>query len=159
MTEVFLRPGEVFIGDRSHRVRTLLGSCVSITLWDERLRVGAMSHFLLAGRGRPADGPLDGRFADEALALMLQGLQRLGASAQRCEAKLFGGGHMFPERALDEAFQVGRRNGETAVRLLQLHGIALRSQSLFGAGHRRIAFDIDSGHVWACQVRPADLVS
>ena len=45
--DVFLMPGEHFVGDARHRIRTLLGSCVSITLWHPQRRVGAMSHFLL----------------------------------------------------------------------------------------------------------------
>jgi hypothetical protein len=31
--DIFLMPGDVFVGDEQYRVRTLLGSCVSVTLW------------------------------------------------------------------------------------------------------------------------------
>jgi chemotaxis protein CheD len=156
VSDFLLQPGGVFAGDRHDRVRTVLGSCVSITLWQPQLRVGAMCHFVLASRTRSAEAPLDGRFADEALELMLQGLGRLGANAQQCEAKLFGGGHMFPGCASPDAVHVGRRNGEAARELLLQHGIPLKSESLFGVGHRRLVFDIGSGAVWAAQLRPAD---
>ena len=49
--DVFLQPGEYVVGDAALRVRTMLGSCVSVTLWSPARRVGAMSHFLLASRG------------------------------------------------------------------------------------------------------------
>ena len=49
VTNIFLLPGEHFTGDARHRISTLLGSCVSITLWHPQLQVGAMSHFLLPG--------------------------------------------------------------------------------------------------------------
>ena len=153
--DVFLNPGEYFVGDRRHRVRTLLGSCVSITLWDPVLRVGAMSHFLLAARASAPSAALDARYAVDAFALMLAGLSRHGVPAHRCEAKIFGGGQMFAAQGVFG--DVGQRNGETALRLLDEAGIVVRSQSLFGAGHRRILFDIGSGHVWSCQVRPADM--
>ena len=39
--------------------------------------------------------------------------------------------------------------------LLQAHGIEIVSESLFGDGHRQIAFDVGTGHVWARQVSPA----
>lgn len=159
---VFLSPGEYFVGDARHHVRTLLGSCVSITLWQRERRVGAMSHFLLADRGPVRGGgtqALDGRYGTEALQLMLQGLARLGVAPAQCEAKLFGGGDMFPAHADRGPTKVGRRNGDAAHVLLAEHGIRLVSHSLFGVGHRKIVFDIASGDVWARQEHAASDVA
>jgi chemotaxis protein CheD len=163
--EVFLKPGEWFVGDASHRIRTVLGSCVSVTLWSPLLRVGAMSHFLLATRGGPhppADAVgldlrrLDGRYGDEALRLMLHELARRKVAPATCEAKIFGGGNMFPAQTRGAAGPaVGRRNGEAARQLLQALGIQVVSESLFGDGHRQVAFDIDTGDIWARQLAPA----
>jgi chemotaxis receptor (MCP) glutamine deamidase CheD len=60
--DIFLQPGEYFVGDASYRVRTLLGSCVSITLWHLRLKIGAMSHFLLGSSARVPGAELDARY-------------------------------------------------------------------------------------------------
>ena len=76
LIDVFLQPGEHFVGDANYRIRTLLGSCVSITLWHPVRKIGAMSHFLLSSR-TPVDEisrELDGRYAEESLCLMLQEL-------------------------------------------------------------------------------------
>lgn len=157
--DVYLRPGDTFVGDARHRLRTLLGSCVSITLWHPVLRIGAMSHFLLAERRRPAGRRAqddDGRYGPEALDLMLAELQRRGVAPQACQAKLFGGGDMFPGRPRQQALHVGRRNGELARALLAEHGIPVLSESLFGVGHRHIVFDIATGDVWSRQMRIAD---
>jgi chemotaxis protein CheD len=149
----FLQPGEVALGRASHHLSTLLGSCVSITLWHPGRRVGAMSHFLLAQRDR--SGPqgaaaLDARYGDEALCLMVDAMHRAGAPPGQCEAKLFGGGNMFPGAA--GPAPVGRQNGEAARRLLRAHGIAVVAESLFGVGHRQLRFDVGSGEVWVRQV-------
>ena len=159
MTDVFLNPGDYFVGDHTHRVRTLLGSCVSITLWDPALRIGAMSHILLWKRPSRNQGLLDAHYADEALELMLHGLSQHSVPRQRLVAKLFGGADMFPSHGVGARTAVGRRNGEAAHRLLQDHGLVVQSKSLFGVGHRNIVFDVQSGHVWARQVRPADRTS
>jgi len=155
---VHLAPGEHFVGDARHRVRTLLGSCVSITLWHARSRVGAMSHFLLADRpdrsGDLRQAPLDARYGTEALLLMLQGLERRGIEPRDCEAKVFGGAHMFPGWT-EMRHQVGQRNGDAALLLLQEFGIELVSSCLYGYGHRVILFDIASGDVWARQAEMA----
>jgi len=150
---VYLKPGQYFVGDARRQVHTLLGSCVSITLWHRARRVGAMSHFMLAqrhpGRPRGADDALDARYGPEALALMLRGLAALGVRGADCEAKLFGGGSMFPGQGVEASPSVGRSNGDAAVALLQVQGIRVVSYSLFGVGHRKIVFDIATGDVWA----------
>jgi chemotaxis protein CheD len=153
--DVFLQPGEYFVGDATHRIRTLLGSCVSVTLWSSLQRIGAMSHFLLASRGPSAKpGALDARYGDEALSLMLRELTRHKVSATQCQAKIFGGGDMFPAQKTRGEMAIGRRNGEAARSLLQAQGIEVVSESLFGEGHRQIVFDVGSGHVWSRHVRP-----
>ncbi|MBS1209111.1 MAG: chemotaxis protein CheD [Proteobacteria bacterium] len=156
--EVFLQPGEFYVGDATHRIRTLLGSCVSITIWHPRLRVGAMSHFLLPTRGRTKASPPDGRYGDEALWLMLQALAMRGVRQTECQAKIFGGGNMFPHHAPLDQTNVGTKNGLTARLLLTACGIPVVSESLFGVGHRNIIFDISNGHVWSRQINPPDSI-
>ncbi|MGE5865642.1 MAG: chemotaxis protein CheD [Rhizobacter sp.] len=154
--DVMLRPGEYAVGGADSQIWTLLGSCVSITLWHPRLRVGAMSHFLLAERPSTetaAETPPDARYGQDALHLMLDHLARLRVAASQCEAKIFGGGNMFPDHTPPGAVSVGRRNGEAARQLLLRRGIPVVSESLFGNGHRQIIFRPASGDVWVRQVR------
>jgi chemotaxis protein CheD len=161
--EIFLNPGEYAVGDASCRIRTVLGSCVSIALWCASARVGAMSHCLLPTRGRAGVDQvrglelleLDACYADEALRLMLHELARRQVQPAQCRAKIFGGGNMFPTQK-GAGMPVGRRNGEAARDLLQAHGIEVASESLFGDGHRQVVFDVASGDVWARQLAPAD---
>jgi chemotaxis protein CheD len=163
LMDIFLQPGELFVGDSSFQIRTILGSCVSITLWHSRLRVGGMSHFLLPTRaGKQGSAGLDGRYGDEALNLMIHDLKAAGVSHAQCEAKIFGGGNMFPgnthargQRA--KGLAIGKKNGETARKLLNQHGIPVRAECLFGIGHRQIVFDVSKGDVWSRQVRPSTL--
>ncbi len=155
LMDIFLLPGEFFVADASCQIRTILGSCVSITLWHPHVRIGGMSHFLLPTRGSasPASKELDGHYGDEALELMCRDLRAHGVEPRQCEAKIFGGGHMFPGRMKVDGNHVGRRNGEAARELLALHGIPVVTESLFGVGHRQIIFDVGKGDVWARQVK------
>lgn len=154
-TDVILQPGEFAVGQGTCRLRTMLGSCVAITLWHPLRRVGAMSHFLLANRGSQSpDKNLDARYGDEALALMLQKLSALQVDGAACVAKIFGGANMFQRDIAAAGPAVGRRNGEAARQLLALHGIAVQGEHLFGEGHRQIVFDIACGSVWVRQVPP-----
>lgn len=154
--DIFLQPGEYYVGDAGCRIRTLLGSCVSVTLWHPVMRIGAMSHFLLAERSGGRVFEIDGRYGEEAMWLMLRELVRADVDPTQCEAKIFGGGEMFSGQSRTDALNIGRKNGETARRLLRGFGFRIASESLFGAGHRKIIFDVASGDVWARQVKPAD---
>lgn len=154
--DVFLQPGEYFVGDEHYRIRTLLGSCVSITLWHPGRRIGAMSHFLLSYRERAQTAGLDGRYGDEALLLMLRELAQCNIKPDQCQAKIFGGGNMFPRQTRNDGLHIGRKNGEAARLLLQSYGIPIVSENLFGVGHRQIDFDLKNGDVWVRQARPVD---
>jgi chemotaxis protein CheD len=147
--DIFLNPGDYFVGDADYRVRTLLGSCVSIVLWAAHRRVGAMSHFLLPGHS--PDGVPSGRYGLDALPLMLGELHGLGVRSQDCVAKVFGGGNMFPGEPRPRP-RIGEKNGEAARAMLARCGIPVVSESLYGAGHRQLIFDVASGDVWVRQV-------
>lgn len=151
--EKMVMPGEVWFGQGSRQVSTLLGSCVAITLWHPETLSGGLCHYMLPERGAAHRGvparQLDGRYGDEALALLLAAARRAGCAPAECEAKLFGGGRMFagPSGGSD-ALQVHLRNVEQAHRLARHHGLRVVAQHLGGQGYRQLRFDLHSGDVW-----------
>ncbi len=155
LLDIFLQPGELFVADSGYQIRTILGSCVSITLWHPETGLGGMSHFLLPTRGKKVKhDELDGRYGDEALQLMMSDLRARGVEPQECQAKIFGGGNMFPGMGNASGIKVGHRNGLAAREMLRQHNIQVITESLFGIGHRQIIFDLSRGDVWARQVKP-----
>lgn len=154
--EIYLQPGEYLVAGPGCRIRTLLGSCVSIVLWHPKRRVGAMSHCLLPSRGRKArPDRSDARYLDEAFTLILGELAGLDVPVSGCQAKIFGGGNMFPEHARSDQMHIGRKNGDMARLLIEAAGIPTVSEHLFGVGYRTIVFDTGSGDVWVRQVSNA----
>ena len=159
--EVFLQPGELYFGDESTRIRTLLGSCVSISLWHPKRLIGGMCHYMLPGRGGHHRAELDGRYADEAISLLLREIAAAKTDPTEYEAKLFGGGDMFPR---NDARKTERRSQKSPMRrkpasisltnihvgrrLLEQHGLKIKAEDAGGDGQRHLIFDIWSGHVW-----------
>jgi len=47
LVEVVLGPGDLYFGDRRTRIRTLLGSCVAVTLWHPKAQIGGMCHYMM----------------------------------------------------------------------------------------------------------------
>ncbi|EYC51868.1 chemotaxis protein CheD [Hylemonella gracilis str. Niagara R] len=154
--KVFLLPGDFHVGDEHFHIRTLLGSCVSITLWHPRTRIGAMSHFMLSGRS--GEKRLNGRYGEDSLELLMAGLELKGVHAQECEAKVFGGGAMFTTDGSIKLKDIGRCNGLAARAMLQARHIPVVSESLFGTGYRKIMFDIKTGDVWMRHVGLSDSI-
>ncbi|MCK2095760.1 chemotaxis protein CheD [Thauera aromatica] len=158
--DIFLQPGDFYFGDCDTRIRTLLGSCVSITLWHPRLRHGGMCHYMLPARSRRGGQALDGRYADDAIALFLRELRAHGTRPGEYQVKLFGGGRMFRpprNREGNESMEIGNRNIEAGQRLLRQHGFRIKASHLAGDGHRSLIFEVGSGEVWVRHVADSTL--
>ena len=95
--DLHLLAGQLYFGNQAKTIRTLLGSCVAVTLWNPRRRLGGMCHFLLPNRQRADGTPLDGRFGEEALYLLVQALLRAGTKPQEYVSHLYGGADTMPD--------------------------------------------------------------
>jgi len=147
--EIYLQPGEVWFGRAPARVRTLLGSCVAITLWHPQRGLGGMCHYMLPERPPERGGEPDGRYAPDAMQLLLHAIVRHGARPADFEAKLFGGGRMFNAQAeLSGPGAVQARNVQVARELVRRHGMPIRAEHLGGHGHRLLVFDLADGAAW-----------
>ncbi len=146
MKQAVLSPGEFFFGANGEEIRTLLGSCVAITLWHPKRHLGGMCHYLLPSAGKPTGGTLDGRYGDHAMALFMAELQRNRTEPRDYQVKIFGGGNMFPAMASNSA--VGDRNIAAARQLLRKHGFRIPEEHVGCSGHRTVILDLATGETW-----------
>lgn len=153
--DIFLQPGEVYFGGRDTRIRTLLGSCVAIAMWHPGMRAGGMCHYMLPGAAAHQRDTLDGRYADEAMELMLREIRKAYTTPADYQVKLFGGGHMFSAQQPVRADHVGAKNIQMARILMSRHGFSTHAEHLGGVGHRHVMFDLWSGRVWLRHQPPA----
>ncbi|OLU16503.1 MULTISPECIES: chemotaxis protein CheD [unclassified Pseudomonas] len=153
IAEVYLNPGDYHFGGPYTRVRTLLGSCVSIVLWHPHARLGGMCHFMLPTRGRPTK-QRDGRYADEVVSLLCEAIALSGTRLAEYQARIFGGGHMFPGLAQSRRHHVGQQNIDIARRLLAERKLGCHGEHVGGVGHRNLIFDIWSGEIALKQTQP-----
>jgi chemotaxis protein CheD len=145
--DIFLQPGEFYFAGNEARIRTVLGSCVSMVCWHPSLRVGGMCHYMLPRRADSQASDLDGRYADEAMTLMFDEMLQIGTRPEEYEVKVFGGANMFPEHHRSDE-NVGTRNVEAAWDIVKSHGLRCVAQHTAGIGHRSVIFDVASGNVW-----------
>ena len=159
--DVVLQIGDFHFGGGRTRVRTLLGSCVSITMWHPRLKVGGMCHYLLPKRGHTevAQGASEGNYAEGAMQMFLREIRRARTRPEEYIVKLFGGGSMFQEAGgdgfvipsrgkADPPHSVADQNVNAGRALLDQNGFSIAAEHVGGYGSRVLIFEVWSGDVW-----------
>lgn len=141
-----LLAGQYYFGQEPHNVHTLLGSCVAITLWNPRRRIGGMCHYLLPSRARRADDGRDARFGEEAVAMMVEAVLRHGARPAEFEAHLYGGADTLPDQ-VGVKFNVGERNIEQGWSLIDQHGFMLQGVDVGDHVPRTVELSLVDGRV------------
>ena len=147
--QAYLLPGDLHVSGEPCQIRTILGSCVSICLWDKRQSAGGMNHFLL-----PASSvrePASLRFADMATKVLLEKLLLLGCRLPNLQAKIFGGSSMFQSQNR-YASSLGAQNVAAALDLMKNASISVIVQETGGAQGRRIVFNTDDGTAWSRRI-------
>ena len=150
--DVFLQPGDFYFGQEKTRIRTLLGSCVAITLWHPRLHIGGMCHYMLPRRPRKNVGEpeaLDGRYAEDAMKMFLGEILRSRTRAAEYQVKLFGGGRMFATSVKPGRHaSISETNVDFGRAAIAQCGFRCEAEDLGGDGHRNVILDLWSGDVW-----------
>jgi chemotaxis protein CheD len=140
-TEFFLGIGEVAFASRPCVIRTVLGSCVGVSLYDPVLRIGGMCHYLLA---RAPEGQKSTRYGDVALDSLIAHFLRAGSWLDRLEARVAGGALIL---RMSEVFFVGEKNILVADQVLAERGIRVLERVVGGERGRRMILDSDTGAV------------
>jgi chemotaxis protein CheD len=149
MKETEVKMGEIAVADcPGALVVTGVGSCVVVTLYDAKRKMGALAHTMLGpsqngeaetDRTSPVKHP--GCYVDRAIDEMCKRLIALGAMHQGLEAKLVGGANMFPLLKSD----IGAKNVASAKKVLENKGIRLVGEAVGGSIGRSVHFSIHSG--------------
>ncbi|MEQ4617769.1 MAG: chemotaxis protein CheD [Corticimicrobacter sp.] len=147
-SEIFLHPGELCFSRAPGCLGTLLGSCVSVTLWHPGLRFGGMCHILLPARqNRPPGALPDGRYADEAIERFYYEIKAQRITPKECQIKLFGGGNMFAGTTVTLP-NIGERNIDATRTALSYYGFSIQAEHVGGTARRRLFLDLGNGDVW-----------
>ena len=139
--QIYLTPGSLWCGPGEAVVSTVLGSCISVCLFDRHRRGAGMNHYVLpSSQGR--ENSL--RYADVALDRMLARLRQLGCEPEDLRAKVFGGAAVLPYGTGDT---IGTKNTRTAMEWLRVHAIPVTARRTGGTDGLLIRFFTGSGEV------------
>ena len=136
----FLYPAELYVSKAPYQINTILGSCVSVCIFDPVLNIGGMNHYMLPyWNGQGLASPKYGNIAIEKL---LDKMVSLGCSRNNLQAKIFGGGEVIETNITQ--FNIGARNIKLAYEALEDLRIPIIGQSVGGKLGRKILFDTES---------------
>jgi chemotaxis protein CheD len=139
----YLMAGNLFVHASPHRVTTVLGSCVSVCLWDSALRFGGMNHFMLPFWN--GEGLASPKYGNIAIAKLIERMEDLGAERRSLRAKVFGGGVVL--HVTNSFMNIGERNILLAEDTLKNEGIPVVSSDTGGNVGRKLIFDTGTGMV------------
>ena len=158
---VYLKPGEMFFSTTPSLIVTVLGSCLSVTMYNPRLAIGAICHGILAHCDKHVencDGCLEPfKYVDCSIREMLKAFRQFNVKARDVEIKIFGGADMFGKRPVRKGIDsVGRQNIKAARQVFKREGLATLSADTGGRQGRKIFFFTQTGEVLLKRLRKGE---
>ena len=139
MEKYFLQPGFIFVSEQPCYIQTVLGSCVSVCIWDAARKYGGMNHYIYS---KPFGNENSARFGTISIPYLLKLMAENGSLAQNLRAHIIGGGYsVFAGPAIGEA------NTEVAEEILDRSGISVVTKDTGGQTGRKVVFNNYNGEI------------
>jgi chemotaxis protein CheD len=144
ISDHYLYPGNIFAHMEPHVVTTVLGSCVSVCLWDNKLHMGGINHYMLPLWN--GDGLATPKYGNIAIEKLYERMISFGCKHSNLRAKIFGGGEVLT--ISNAILNVGERNILLARDMLKKMKINIINSDVGGRTGRKILFNTHTGHVF-----------
>ena len=139
--------GEYYVTTHDEIITTVLGSCVSACIRDQKFGIGGMNHFMLPIESKYKssawrDSPVDtaARYGNVAMERLINVILSHGGRRDNLEIKVFGGG-----RLLNIAMDVGRDNIDFIKKYLHTERLEIMAEDLGGEYPRKLEYFPASG--------------
>jgi chemotaxis protein CheD len=142
--KIYLKAGGVVFSDEPAEIKTVLGSCVSVCLFDFKRKKGAMNHFIFSAWG--GKGLATPRYGNVAMELIYEKIITKGTRTEDLVAKVFGGASIYSSS--EYLINPGEQNIKTAKKFLQKFNIPVISEDTGGTKGRTLIFHTDTGDVF-----------
>jgi chemotaxis protein CheD len=144
---ITLTAGEYFVTQNGEVLHTIVGSCITTCIYDEKTKAAGMNHFLLPGMVHHDEilSSEVARYGMFAMELLIGELIKLGARRKGLQAKVFGGGNVLKFRKNDN--DITGSNVRFVKKFLELEDIPTVKIDVGGNAGRKIFFFTDSHRV------------
>lgn len=133
---------EIQVTTSPNVLRTILGSCVGICLFDPEAKLIGLAHIMLA---KQISGGLNPKkYADTAIPILAEEMEKAGALRSRLKSKIAGGSTMFNLGEKSIMGEIGKSNIRKVKEILSSMSIELVAEDTGGDYGRTIDFFGDS---------------
>lgn len=142
-SSTFIHVGQIHVDVAPAAISTVLGSCVSVCLYDKVEGIGGMNHYLLPfWNGNGLQSP---KFGNIAIPKLIETMLDRGATIKNIEAKVFGGASM--NASVLDNMMIGQKNILVAKEILKEYKIAIVAEDVGKQSGRKIQFNLEYGKV------------
>ena len=141
-----LKPGYIFVPDQSISISTVIGSGVSVCIYDKKKKKGGMNHFqfpYMAEKGKTT-----ARYGNVATTALIKMMLAGESKIKNLNAQIFGGAFNSGKDNKD----IGMQNIEIAKSTLSENKISIISEDIGGEKGRKIVFNIRTNEIAVLKV-------
>ncbi len=142
----YLYAGDLLATATPTEVSTVLGSCVSVCLWDPARGIGGINHYVSPLWS--AKDPESNKYAETSINNLLKKMLLLGANKEKLACNVFGGG-----RVVDLHLDIGAENIRAAEETLKDVGIRVTEWNVGNDHGRKLLFNTCTGKIMLYRIR------
>lgn len=133
----YLKPGDLYTSATGEVLKTTVGSCISVCLFDPVNSIGGMNHYMFSESSSSCN---DNKCGDIAIPNLIRDMIKKGAVLKNLRASLVGGGSSFSSV---NKLSAGKKNINMAESILKKEGIPIVYREIGGCHGRRVLFYTD----------------
>lgn len=140
--EYFINPGELIFTKKPVIIKTVLGSCVAVIIFDKKKKFAGLVHYLLPVS---PDKSVSTKYGDVAVPTLINKFLNAGSLIGDLEASIAGGAFIIFDQS--EIFFIGDRNVDIAQKILKQNNVRIKSQNVGGEKGRKVFFDTENNQI------------
>lgn len=140
----YLNPGYIFVSQEPHLIRTVLGSCIAVCLWDSYHKFGGMSHYIYS---KILNQDRNVKSGEVAIPYLIKLMLGYGSKVNQIKAHIAGGGEHPRFRS-----PVGAENADLAERMLADYQIEVLTRDVKGQFGRKVVFNSGTGEILVTKI-------
>nr|WP_321267080.1 chemotaxis protein CheD [uncultured Sulfurimonas sp.] len=140
----YIHSGQLFVAVRPTIINTVLGSCIAVCLYDAKMQISGMNHYLLPLWNN--EGLASPKYGNIAIAKLIEAMEAVGCQRKDMIAKVFGGAspNNFDN---SKSLLVGEKNVQIAHHMLNQEKIKIVASDLGGLKGRKISLESNTGKI------------
>lgn len=124
-----------------------LGSCIGIALYDKTTKVAGLAHIMLPDSTQFKSNTNPMKFADLAVPMLIEKMEKQGCSKRNIVAKIAGGASMFNFSDKSIISDIGKRNSDAVKKALKDEYIRIVGEETGGNKGRTMILKANDGSV------------